>query len=100
MTSYGFSHFHQLELFNTSSVPLSFRLKCCSPDSEDSLDFTITPQVGYIKEFSSVKITLQFNPRAIRTYACEIVVDVDNVGDDILRLPVIAESLVPTVTFV
>jgi hypothetical protein len=86
-----------MELFNTSSVPLCYKLHCAGNDADDVSDFAVFPQQGEIKGHESAPIRLQFKPRAIRSYNCEVVVDVENVGDDQLRLPVSAESLVPIV---
>lgn len=97
-TSYGFSNSQQLSLFNTSSVPMQFQLSCVDQvDGGDMADFTMIPPLGEILPHSTMKIELIFSPSAIRSYACDLMVDVDGVGTDLLRLPISAQSLVPEV---
>lgn len=97
LTSYGFSTMEKIELCNTSSVPLCYRLRCNVVDSDDASDFLITPQEGSIDPLSSSSINLQFTPKNIRVYECELVVDVEGVGNDLYRLPVFSQSIVPKI---
>ncbi|NXG19549.1 HYDIN protein, partial [Grallaria varia] len=121
--SFGFPQTLSCRLTNTSVVPITFHLRI--PEDGPGLpsitsfaqvkdnshpswvkgpscqcpvkpaEFTITPCSGTIpaKGFQDIEVTLCSND--VRLYKYHMVVDVDDVGEDVLAIPITARCLVP-----
>jgi hypothetical protein len=83
---------------------MTFNLRALS-DSEaskmsngiDFKEFSITPSTGKLMPQSEAKILVEFIPHYIQKYETALVVDVQDVGDDLFNLPIIARSTVPQI---
>ncbi|KAL5021171.1 hypothetical protein ScPMuIL_000326 [Solemya velum] len=120
--SYGFLNTQTCLLMNTSLVPMTFHMRVpgdgvvesiCGTSDLDSTSDTTTPRQsvanGPPKEFeiipasgtlgpqSELKVTVKFISNTIKKYENALVVDVANVGDEVLSLPIYAKCIVPTV---
>ncbi|XP_069113582.1 hydrocephalus-inducing protein homolog isoform X2 [Argopecten irradians] len=121
VVSYGFLNTQTCMLQNTSLVPMTFHLRvpgdgntdsiCCTSDLESESspplpkpgsglprEFEIIPASGTLQPQSETKITVKFISNTIKKYEMVMVVDVDNVGEEILSLPIHAKCIVPNVT--
>lgn len=61
-------------------------------------EFSITPNSGIILPQSEAKILLEFVPHFIKKYETSLIVDIEDVGTDLLSLPISARSSVPSVS--
>ncbi|KAJ3305286.1 hypothetical protein HDV03_001884, partial [Kappamyces sp. JEL0829] len=97
-SSYGFSTLAHFHLNNTSLIPMNYRLDILNTDGDKMPDFTVTPASGVIAEQSSAPLSLEFLPTKIDTFSGFVVVHVDGVGENLLRIPVEATSIVPEIS--
>jgi hydrocephalus-inducing protein len=95
--SHGFLSERTAKIVNTSLIPMTYVLHIPSENSDQKIEFLITPQSGTIPPLGSALIKVEFTPRFIKTYEDFLYVDVEAVGEDLLRLPIFAESIVPEV---
>ncbi|CAF4810740.1 unnamed protein product [Rotaria sp. Silwood1] len=117
LVSYGFQTTLTCHLYNTSLVPMPFKLHIDQDknkkvnlvsfdDDEDEEDediinnneFQIRPSRGIIPPQSDTKIYVDFIPKSIQKYDTFLQVDVDGVGNNIFSLPITAKSTVPRIT--
>lgn len=112
----GFLNTQTCLLMNTSLVPMTFHMRVpgdgvvesiCGTSDLDSTSDTTTPRQsvanGPPKEFeiipasgtlgpqSELKVTVKFISNTIKKYENALVVDVANVGDEVLSLPIYAK---------
>lgn len=101
---------------NTSLVPMTFSMRvpgdgltesiCGTSDLEDTSDtitprqsvatgppkeFEIIPASGTLEPQSELKVTVNFISNTIQKYEMALVVDIENVGDEVLSLPISAK---------
>jgi hydrocephalus-inducing protein len=95
--SYAFASSKELTLFNSSEIPMTYNLRIVAMDEEDKQDIKIKPATGRIKKMQSQKITIQMIPSKTKHYNMQVAVDVIAVADDLMYLPIKAQSMVPTV---
>ena len=69
-----------------------------SIDSYNFKEFSIKPSAGIILPQSDIKVTVEFVPHFIKKYETSLVVDIEDVGSELLLLPVTARSSVPNIT--
>ncbi|CAF3321831.1 unnamed protein product [Rotaria socialis] len=116
LVSYGFQTTLGCHLFNTSLVPMPFRLhidkdKHNKPnlvafddeeEEEEEItndnEFQIRPSRGNIPPQSDTKVYVDFIPKSIQKYDTFLQVDIDGVGRNIFSLPITAKSTVPRIT--
>ncbi|CAF4507175.1 unnamed protein product, partial [Rotaria sp. Silwood2] len=109
LVSYGFQTTLGCHLYNTSLVPMPFKLHIDQErnkkhnhlvsfdDDEDeeedtinSNEFQIRPSRGIIPPQSDTKIYVDFIPKSIQKYDTFLQVDIDGVGKNIFSLPITA----------
>ena len=101
MISYGFPVSRKISLFNTSNIPMDYVLRVDNPEDVDQIvDFRIHPERQRIAENSKVDLVIYAQPRKVQKTSFEVLVDVESVGNDMLRLPVHADIVVPNITVV
>ncbi len=96
---------------NTALVPMVFSLRVPGDGVGDSImslneydstiseagsslppkEFEITPANGTIPSQSDIKVKVDFCSNSIKKYDLSLVVDVEGVGDEIVRLPITAK---------
>ncbi|XP_046359897.2 hydrocephalus-inducing protein homolog isoform X3 [Haliotis rufescens] len=118
--SYGFLNTQYCTLMNTSLVPMTFHLRVPGDGTNDSIcstsdldlnrselgsmvvssprEFEIVPSTETIPPQSEIKVTVNFVSNTVKKYDVSLVVDVDNVGEEILTLPLQAKCVVPSIT--
>ncbi|KAJ3129345.1 hypothetical protein HK098_001757 [Nowakowskiella sp. JEL0407] len=94
--SYNFRNSKKMELFNTSDIPMEFKLRVSS-DIEANSDFAVLPDSGFIEPCNSQKIQIEFTPTVVKRYESVLIIDLEGVGRDMMRIPVIGESFVPEI---
>ena len=95
--AYGFVATRTLSLINTSLVPMTYTLHF-PDDCEVKGDFEIEPAHGTIPPDERQEIKLDLVATSVCQYDTYISVDVAGVGNNLLTVPVFAESIVPDVT--
>jgi hypothetical protein len=85
-------------LYNTSEIGMSFTLRCEKADNEVS-EFQISPSSGQISAHGEQVIKIMLLPKSLKTYSADLVVDVDLVGKELLKIPLLGNSVVPTVFY-
>ena len=95
--SFMFTETMTIQLTNTSEVDFRFNLHIPGDKDIDDKEFEITPAQDLIKSHETKNIMIQFTPKALRKYELVLVVNILEVGDDMLSLPIRAESEAPTV---
>ncbi|KAJ3215867.1 hypothetical protein HDU67_010224 [Dinochytrium kinnereticum] len=96
--SYGFQSSRTLNLINTSHIPMKFNLRMTSQDSEVQTEFEIEPSSGSIDPVGYAEVRVSFTPGEIKKYEEALAVDVIGVGEELLVLPIRAESIVPEIS--
>ena len=96
--SYGFTIAESFVLSNTSQIPMSFRLQVLNDQGEEVPDLKLTLCSGLINAMSQIPLAVEFHPTRIDNYSANIIVHVDSVGENLLRLPIEAKSVVPSVS--
>lgn len=108
--SYDFQTSRTVTLINTSHIPMEYSLSIPGSESRAMIpavtavlatsvdtEFVVTPSAGIIEPLGSMQVTVQFTPRKIRIYDEYLSVSILGVGEDLKRLPISAESLVPEI---
>lgn len=98
--SYGFTISESFLLSNTSQIPMSFRLQVLNDQGEEVPDLKLTLSSGHINAMSQIPLAIEFHPTRIDNYSANVIVHVDSVGENLLRLPIEAKSVVPEVSCV
>lgn len=96
-SSFGFSVQKEFKLTNTCQIPMSFDLVVLNDHGDVVPDFVVSPSRGKIPPMDSVPLVVEFWPKRIDSYNADIVVNVESVGENLLRLPIQAKSVVPEV---
>ncbi|XP_029289106.1 hydrocephalus-inducing protein homolog [Cottoperca gobio] len=122
---FGFPLTLTCTLFNTSFVPMTFALRVlgdglgspsvtsvkqvsevsrnnwkCSADRDlhaQPREFTVTPAVGSVRSYSNVTIKVTLCSNTVKRYKLSLVVDVEDVGKEIMTLPINARCCVPDI---
>ena len=95
--SYSFPNHHIIKLINTSQVPFRFNLRIPGDGRVNQKEFEIKPSRDIIGKDEEREILISFTPQNVRKYDMVMVIDIENVGQDMLSLPIKGESFVPTV---
>jgi hydrocephalus-inducing protein len=93
---YGFETVKRLRFSNTSKIAMSYKLRLSEEDVAPN-EYLITPSSGQLGPMESVDVDLTFRPRHVKKYDAHLMVDVRDVGDNLLCLPFFAQSYVPKV---
>ncbi|KAJ3332957.1 hypothetical protein HDU76_012454, partial [Blyttiomyces sp. JEL0837] len=96
--AYGFSSCRRVDLVNFSHIPMEFVLHSPQTNVASRSDMRIIPEKGAITPKGRVTISIEFTPKCIQSYEEYVSVDVPGVGEDLYRLPVYADSVVPEIS--
>ncbi len=67
-------------------------------DDYNFKEFSLTPSIGIIPPQSEVKVLVEFVPHFIKKYETSLIVDIEDVGMELMNLPISARSIVPNIT--
>ncbi|KAJ1558923.1 hypothetical protein HK096_003058, partial [Nowakowskiella sp. JEL0078] len=95
LQSYQFTSLQTVSISNTSSIPMWIKLRI--PQDSEIEEFSVIPECGYIPPNHCQWLSISFNPTKIKKYETYLAVDIDGVGDDIVNLPITAQSIIPEI---
>jgi len=94
--SIGFQASRMLSMYNTSDIPMKFRLRI--PEENPARpEFTIEPERGAILPHRKVNLQVHFCSLNIWRYDLALLVDVEGVGEELLALPILADNVLPNI---
>ncbi|KAJ3287536.1 hypothetical protein HK104_008544 [Borealophlyctis nickersoniae] len=96
--SYGFTHTRTITLVNTSHISMTYNLRIPTDGVDRPNEFRMEPSRGTIPPLGSEKIRMDFTPAAVMVYETFVAVDVEDVGEELFRLPIYAQSIVPEIS--
>jgi hypothetical protein len=82
---------------NNSKIPVNYKLRIENEKNQPQNEFEVTPSQGLISELDSAYFEVTFNATKIQKYNFSLVVYVDELGSDAIRLPIKATSCIPEV---
>jgi hydrocephalus-inducing protein len=97
VVSYKFTERKKIILTNTSEVPFRFNLHIPGDKDIDNKEFEINPSSDVVRNGDSKELTLAFTPKSIQKYDMVLVVNIIDVGEDMLSLPIKAIAEAPNV---
>jgi hydrocephalus-inducing protein len=101
---FDFPQIRKICLTNASDVPFPFSFRIPADGKSDSKrkkEFTVVPWKGLLAPDEAAEITIEFTSNTAKKYdGYEVVMDVDRVGDALLRVPIVATCVVPSVSLV
>ena len=68
-----------------------------TPAGHNFKEFSLKPSAGIILPQSDIKVLVEFVPHFIQKYDTRLLVDVEDVGQELLSLPITAKSSVPSI---
>ncbi|XP_061825847.2 hydrocephalus-inducing protein homolog [Nerophis lumbriciformis] len=123
--SFGFPQTETCSLINKSFVPMTFSLRIlgdgvgstsvtsdqqvcelcrnnwqCTSDNDPSarpVEFTVIPTSGTVRAMSDVSIKVTLCSNTVKQYRVALAVDIENVGKEVMALPIIARCIVPDI---
>ncbi|XP_067905917.1 hydrocephalus-inducing protein homolog [Heterodontus francisci] len=123
--SFGFPRSISCSLTNTSLVPMTFKLRIPGDGGGEisrassnqvselsrgswtdigagvkSKEFTINPSYGTIKSHDEKEIQVTLCSNTPKKYELALVVEVENIGQEVLAIPILARCIVPVVELV
>jgi len=96
IVSLGFEHETEFSIFNTSLVELDYRI--VSDRIFVGADFEIIPSQEKMAPESESKVKLKLKPNMEGIFACNLEMNVPGIGENVVRIPVQAESRIPEIT--
>lgn len=94
---YGFPTTKTLSMTNSSFISMDYVLSLVPMPELNVNDFVINPATGTLDALQTGNFKITFNPSRVGDFQVLIQVDVLNVGKNLLRLPLTAQSIVPPV---
>lgn len=94
---FGFPSRKNFKLQNTSEIPMDFKLRIPSTNSEGTSEFLLEPSSGNIPPFSNQNIKVEWTPVTQGHLSTKLLVDVACVGEGVISIPVLAECCVPLI---
>eukprot|EP01042_Synura_sphagnicola_P000147 gene147-148_t len=96
--SFDYLHSTTIRLVNTSKIPMVFHLHVPQDGTFQKKEFDITPSDGTLPPDDSIDVTVEFIPGSVKVYSYSLAVDVLNVGEMLLSIPINAECFSSTLT--
>jgi hydrocephalus-inducing protein len=96
--SFGFLQSVTLSLSNESDIPFQFALSISDDGKYYGKEFGLTPSSGLIMPYEAQSIRVDFIAGSIKKYNNFLHVDAEGIGAALLRLPIKAECIVPTLS--
>ena len=89
--SFDYLHSVTVRLVNTSKISMTYHLHVPQDGSFQKKEFNITPSDGTLLPEEHAEIQVEFIPGSVKVYAYSLAVDVMNVGEMLLSIPINAE---------
>jgi P pilus assembly chaperone PapD len=94
--SMGFQASATVSMYNTSDIPMKFRLRI-PEENPEKREFTVEPERGAILPHRKVNLQVHFCSLNIWRYHLALLVDVEGVGEELLALPILADNVLPNI---
>ena len=88
IVSYEFVNTKTFTLYNTSEIPMTYTLRVPQDGKMLQKEFDIEPSTGTIVADGKVDIQVDFISITVRVYEMYLTVDVENVGEGLLSIPI------------
>jgi hydrocephalus-inducing protein len=98
--SFEFLHSKNLCLYNTSEIPMEFRLRVPQDGKMTDKEFEVIPSSGSVLPGGKQNIRVDFISTTAKMYEYFLTVDVKGVGEGLCSIPILAECAVPDVKLV
>jgi len=95
--SFNFDYSKMIKIKNISKVPFVFKLRVPGDELGLMQEFKITPNSKQIEPSETTLINIVFTPGQSITYETNLVLDIENVGENMASIPIRAECIVPQV---
>ena len=95
--SFGFLSSTSFTLYNTSEIPMEFRLRVLGDGQFLDRQFDVIPSHDTIPPKSNISIQVDFMPATVSSISTQLVVDIEAVGTAVLSLPISAVCRVPSI---
>lgn len=95
---YGFLHTEKLTIENKSEIPFDFKLRMSHDGTFERREFQIIPEIGTVKKFGKIEVTIEFIPISIRKYNLSIYFDIDKFGQKLAEIPLTATCVCPSLS--
>ncbi len=95
--SYNFLNVAFVELANVCEIPMNFRLRIPEDGTLLHREFDVVPATGTLLPDSTKKIKIEFLSNTCKAYHSHLVVDIVDVGENLLSIPIKANCIVPEV---
>ncbi|KNC50959.1 hydrocephalus inducing isoform b [Thecamonas trahens ATCC 50062] len=95
--SYGFLETRHFSLYNTSEIPMHYKLHMEADGNFLDREFDVIPSHGTIAPKASAQVQVDFMPATVARVSSALQVDVEGVGTSVLSIPVSATCRVPAI---
>ena len=92
--AYGFSSILGFQIINTSKISVKYEVRL---KGESDKDFSISNQFGIIEEVSNKSVEIELLPSQVKQYKLLLVVDIHNVQKEVIKVPITATVMAPSV---
>ena len=88
-----------VQLINDSKVDIKYRLRISSDTDDQNIStiFILSPESGTVKQGQSIPISITFKPEIEKAYDIVILLDMEDIGYDMLTLPISGECKIPEI---
>ncbi|CAM9551896.1 unnamed protein product [Chrysoparadoxa australica] len=94
---YGCPVSKDLTLTNTSDISMTWHARIPQDGAYKKREFGLTPCSGTLAPGEECQIVLDLTSTTVKVYECYLSVDVENVGEELLSIPVKVECQVPVI---
>ena len=98
LISYEFLHTKNIMLYNTSEIPMTYKLSVPEDGAFVKKEFSIEPSSGSLAPGGQQQVQIDLISTTVKAYEYSFKVDIEGVGENILSLPITADCKVPKVT--
>ena len=98
LISYEFLHSKKLMLYNTSEIPMTYKLSVPQDGAFVKQEFSLEPSSGSLEPGCQQEVRIDLISTTVKAYEYSLVVDIEGVGENLLSLPIIADCKVPKIT--
>lgn len=89
-----------INITNTSDIPMRYSLRIPNDGSLLQREFDLIPASGELAPRTRKKIQVDFLPTLIQEYNVNLIVDIEDVGQGVMSIPIKAKCRVPDVSLV
>ena len=97
--AYGFSTKTNINLINSSRIPVQYVVRIEGDSTQDQEDFKIPRPFGRIEDLKSSEIEIEFFSSQVKSYHIWLIVDIEKVAKEVIRIPIKASVAVPDVSY-